>query len=296
MNPFHQDTIAITGAAHGLGAALADAFAARGAFLALCDVDPILSERWNDQDNVHTSIFDITDREAVDAWAGAVNKHFGGCGVLINNAGITILASFEDHRIEDWERVLGINLWGPIYCTKAFLPMLTQSQGVIVNISSAFGIVAPPGQAAYAASKYALRGLSEVLWEELRSEGVCVTSVHPGGISTKIAERGLVRNPLWHAHVQKTIVPFFKRRAMPADKAADLILRAIERRQPRLILGWDSWVFDWLKRLFPVLGNYLVYRQLHRMFRLSDMEDERGRLRPEARGGPTDDRHSGRSG
>ena len=281
---FTNKTVAITGAANGLGAALAEAFLAQGASLALSDVDASLAERWQDHSNVLVSVVDVTDYAAVTAWANEVQSRFSGCDILINNAGITVLASFEDHRIEDWENVLGVNLWGPIYCTKAFLPMLQRSRGQLVNISSAFGIVAPPGQAAYAASKYAIRGISEVLWEELRSEDVAVTVVHPGGIATKIAESSLVRNALWAQHVQKTIIPFFEQKTMPATKAARLIIRAIERRKPRLLIGQEAWIFDVLKRLFPVLGNYLVYRKLHQTFDLAEMEDENGRLRPEARG------------
>jgi NAD(P)-dependent dehydrogenase (short-subunit alcohol dehydrogenase family) len=275
---YHDKIIAITGATHGLGAALAEAFFAQDAKLALCDMDEALHERWRDTPNVLTTTVDVSKHAEVQAWAATVDQQFGGCDILINNAGITIAATFEEHRIEDWEKVLGVNLWGPIYGCKAFLPSLKASKGQIVNISSIFGVVSLPGQAAYCTSKYAIRGLSEGLWEELRRDDISVMVVHPGGIATRIVENSSSRNPLWQAHLQKHVVPFFKRRALAPEKAAKLILTGISKRKSRLLIGPEAYLFDAVKRLFPVWGNYWAFKRLHAILRFHELEDENGQL------------------
>jgi NAD(P)-dependent dehydrogenase (short-subunit alcohol dehydrogenase family) len=284
VSSYSGKVVAITGAAHGLGAALAEDALSQGAQLALCDIAPELETRWEGNAAVHTSLVDVSDREAVARWAQEVQERFGRCDVLINNAGLTVVASFEDHRIEDWERVLGVNLWGTIYCVRCFLPMLQVSKGHITNISSIFGVVAAPGQSAYCTSKFAVRGFSESLWEELRYDDISLTVVHPGGIATRIVAHATTRNRLWADHVAKHIKPRFQRDAMSPEAAAARILRATHKRQRRLILGREGYLFDWMKRLMPVRGNSWAFRGLRRALRLHELEDSDGKLLLEARG------------
>ena len=284
MSAFADKVVVITGAARGLGAALAKQARSEGAKLALCDINPELAAAWASDPEVHTSQVDVSDCVAVERWAGEVEERFGRCDVLINNAGLTVVASFEDHRIEDWERVLGVNLWGTIYCIRFFLPMLQASKGHITNISSIFGVVAAPGQSAYCTSKFAVRGLSESLWEELQNDDISLTVVHPGGIATGIIEHATMRNRLWADHVTKYIKPRFQRDAMSPEAAAGRILAATARGKRRLVLGREGYLFDWLKRLMPVRGNDWAFKSIRRVMRLNELEDQDGKLLIEARG------------
>lgn len=284
MSFFTDKVVAISGAAHGLGAALAKAALSQGAKLALCDINPELAAHWEGNPDVHTSQVDVSDRQAVERWVQEVQQRFGGCDVLINNAGLTVVASFEDHRIEDWERVLGVNLWGTIYCTRFFLPMLQASKGHITNISSIFGVVAAPGQSAYCTSKFAVRGFSESLWEELKYDEISLTVVHPGGIATGIVAHATTRNRMWADHVTKHIKPRFQRDAMSPEAAAARILAATARGKRRLVLGREGYLFDWLKRLMPVRGNDWAFKSIRRVMRLNELEDQDGKLLLEARG------------
>jgi short-subunit dehydrogenase len=259
--------VAITGAGHGLGAALAEVFEREGARLALCDLDAAALEKWSKSPNLLLSHVDVGDPEEVEAWAEAVKAHFGACDILINNAGITHMATFEQHTLKDWERVFRVNLWGVIHCTHSFLPLLKASKGQIVNISSLFGIIAIPAQPAYIASKFAIRGLSEALWEELQEDEISVTVVHPGGLSTKIIEHSTSSSRAFSKHTQD----FFSRFALSPHKAASLILSAVKKRKPRLLIGKEAYLFDRVKRLFPVAGNRWAFKEIYKAMRLNQV-------------------------
>ncbi|MBM75034.1 MAG: acetoin dehydrogenase [Proteobacteria bacterium] len=268
---FKDKVVAITGAAYGLGAALADAFFTQGARLALCDINHSALTEKAHQSGLTTALLskvDVSNHKEVENWVLEIKDKFGGCDVLINNAGITNTATFEQHTLEDWHRVFDVNMWGVVHCTKSFLPLLKESKGHIINISSIFGIVAMPAQTAYASSKYAIRGFSECLWEELKDEGICVTVVHPGGLATKIIEHSTTSSQTFKHHTQK----FFERHALDPNKAAELIINGAAKRKLRLLIGKEAVLFDRAKRLFPVRGNHWVFKQIRKAMRLEHVE------------------------
>ena len=183
MNPYLGKVAVVTGAGAGIGRELALQLAQRGARLALSDVDMTGLEETRQLCNgaeVRPYRVDVSARYEVFAHADAVRQDFGTAHYVFNNAGVSLAASFDHSTIEEIERLLGINLWGVIYGTKAFLPLLlAQREGHIVNMSSIFGLVGVPGQSAYNISKFGVRGLTESLWRELRHTGVKATTVHP---------------------------------------------------------------------------------------------------------------------
>lgn len=191
MTGLNGKVVVVTGAGSGIGRALAEQFAAKGARLALSDVNADglrgTVERLPAGTEVRAYPLDVSRREAVFAHADDVRRDFGTAHVVVNNAGTSIVGTFEHLTVEEIEWQLGINLWGVIYGCKAFLPMmLEQRDGVLVNISSVFGLLGFPLQSAYNISKFGVRGLTECLWSELDGTGVHAVCVHPGGIRTNI--------------------------------------------------------------------------------------------------------------
>jgi short-subunit dehydrogenase len=254
----------VTGAASGIGQALARGLAAKGAHLALVDIDePRLREvaanlgdtgrggsgRGDSQRRVSIHVADVSDRQRMQALPDEVVAEHGGVDLLVNNAGVTIGAMFADHSIEDAEWLLRINLLGVIYGCKFFLPELQKAESAhIVNLSSMFGIFAMPGQAMYSASKAAVRGFTEALWTELAETSIRLTIVHPGGIRTNVIRSARGMNAEDRASADAMVERF----GMPADRAAAKIIRAIERDRRRLLIGVDAHVAVFLKRVFPV--------------------------------------------
>jgi NAD(P)-dependent dehydrogenase (short-subunit alcohol dehydrogenase family) len=192
VTQFQSKVVAITGAGSGIGRALAQNLAARGAKLALAGLtleglEETVALLPHGAHATCTAL-DVSNRKEVFAFADKVIAEFGGIDYIINNAGTSVLASVENVTIEEIEKVINVNMWGVVYGTKAFLPqMLKQSSGCIVNVSSVFGLVATPCSVAYTMSKFAVRGLTETLWDELQGTGVRAVLVHPGGIATNIA-------------------------------------------------------------------------------------------------------------
>ncbi|NDD66003.1 MAG: SDR family NAD(P)-dependent oxidoreductase [Acidobacteria bacterium] len=178
---------------------------------------------------------------------------------MINNAGVALGGTIADVSVEDIEWLLSINLWGVIYGVKSFLPLLSrQSRAHIVNISSVFGMIAPPGQGAYAASKFAVRGFSEALRHELSGTNVGVSVVHPGGIRTNIAARARVGANTPIAYAEKGKKLFDKAAVTPPEKAARTIVRGIENGRQRILIGPDAWLIDRVQRLLPVKHGRLL--------------------------------------
>ena len=245
----------VTGAGSGLGRALACELAVRGARLALSDVDDAgLAETVRQAEQYGATVradrLDVTDRPGVLAYADAVAAESGTVSLVINNAGIAFTGDVVELTFADIERVMDVDFWGVVNGTKAFLPYLIDSgDGHLVNISSLFGLMGTPSQGAYNAAKFAVRGFTEALRQEMLVAGhpVHVTCVHPGGVKTAIAHNaGAV--PSRDATV---LGEFFDTRLarMSAQRAARTILRGVERGRPRVLVGVDAWVLDALVRL-----------------------------------------------
>ena len=262
----------VTGAASGIGRALAFELAREGAVLALSDVDEAgLAETHVRAaaigERVTSERVDVADRAAVHAHAERVVAEHGRVNLVINNAGVGLAASISEMSYSDLEWLFGINFWGVVHGTKAFLPHLVQSgEGHIVNVSSVFGLIAMPGQGAYNAAKFAVRGFTECLRMELELEGapVSATCVHPGGIKTNIARKARFVARAGSPS-REEMDEFFDRmaRTMP-EAAARAILRGVRRNARRVLIGADAYAIAALQRLLPTGYQALVVRQARR--------------------------------
>ncbi|QRP45812.1 SDR family oxidoreductase [Amycolatopsis sp. FDAARGOS 1241] len=257
MKEFTDKVAVITGAGSGIGRALALGLAGRGARLALSDVDTeglggtVESAKALGVD-VRGYALDVADRAAVLAHADEVAETFGRVNVVVNNAGVALGATVEDMTFEDYDWLMGVNLGGVVNGTKAFLPYLIDSgDGHLVNISSVFGFVGVPTQSAYNAAKFAVRGFTEALREEMLAarHPVAVSCVHPGGIKTNIARHARGGS----GGDQEAAAAGFEKIAMTTPKkAGETIIRGIERRSARILIGPDAYVIDAIPR---VLGS-----------------------------------------
>ena len=246
MKSLQDKVVVITGAGSGIGRALAVGAARSGAQLAISDVNEAgLAEtadlaRAAGSPEVRTDRLDVADRAAFAAYATSVADHFGRVNVVINNAGVALAGNFEEITYEDLDWIVGINFWGVVHGSKEFLPHLIASgDGHLVNISSLFGLLSIPGQSAYNATKYAVRGFSEALREEMliSKHPVGVTVVHPGGIKTEIARNARVTDS---EDKEATAKVFDKLATMGPDKAAKIILKGITKNQARVLVGLDA--------------------------------------------------------
>ena len=262
----------ITGAAGGIGAALALQLAARGCHLALADLH---ADSLNDVGaqaralgvTVSTHVLDVARPESADAMLADVMAHHGRATLLVNNAGVALGGNFEQISADDFDWLMGINFSAVVRLTRTFLPLLRQAPAAqIVNLSSVFGIIAPPGQTAYCAAKFAVRGFSESLRHELESNhsSVGVTLVHPGGVRTGIADHA--RLPATASAADRQAHQERARRAlrMSPEEAAARILRGIEQREARVLVGRDAVASAWVQRLFPVSYWHWIARGLAR--------------------------------
>ena len=251
-------TAVVTGAAGGIGAALAAELAQRGANLALADRNAAgLAEAAAGARalgvKVSEHVLDVADRAALEALPEAVLHHHGRANILVNNAGVALGGTFDEVSLADFEWLFEINFWAPVRLTKAFMYALRSEPAAhIVNISSLFGIVAPAGQTAYSAAKFGLRGFSEALRHELDGTTVSLTVVHPGGVRTDIANSARVPQGIDPDLARAQTKEFNKLLRTPPELAAKLIARAIERRDKRLLIGRDAQMAEKLQRLFPV--------------------------------------------
>lgn len=255
IQDYQGRVVVITGAGSGIGRALALQFAGAGARLALSDVNQVgLDETLGllpEGIEARGYSLDVSSREAVFAHADDVKRDFGAAHVLINNAGATIVGTIAHTSIEEFEWQLGINLWGVIYGTKAFLPiMLEQRDGCIVNISSVFGMIGFPLQGAYNISKFGVRGFTECLWTELEGTGVQAVCVHPGGIKTNIEKAG---RRVKAAGGEEEIFASAGEKMLttPPEECATDILAGLRRGQRRILTGNKSSTIFWMSRLLP---------------------------------------------
>jgi NADP-dependent 3-hydroxy acid dehydrogenase YdfG len=245
----------VTGAGSGIGRALAQELARRGARLAISDVDPVGLAATANQIRVigaelHETRLDVTDRPAVLRYADEVAGHFGVVHLVINNAGVAFSGDIEELTFEQMEHVMDVDFWGVVNGTKAFLPhLLASGDGHVVNVSSVFGLLSVPGQGAYNAAKFAVRGFTEALRQEMLVNGhpVRVTCVHPGGVKTAIARNAGSVDGRDHA----ADADYFdtKLARMSSDTAASAILRAVAANRPRAVVGLDAKLLDLLVRV-----------------------------------------------
>lgn len=272
MKTFDGRTVVITGAASGIGAALARQLSRRGARLALADVDEsglltVADHCRTSGAEVRTDLVDVSDRAAVLAYADAVEQHFGVVHMVVNNAGVALTAHALEQTFEDIDWLLGINLMGVINGTQAFLPGLVASgDGHLVNISSVFGLFGVPHQSVYSAAKFGVRGYTESIALEMALHGhpVAVTCVHPGGIRTNIA-RNARGGP---SQDTKALAAVFDRMAMTsADRAAAIIVDGVLKGRRRLLVGRDAWAMHLGAQLFGVRFLKAVERASARAFR-----------------------------
>ena len=262
----------ITGAASGIGAALAVELARRGMHLALVDLNAAGLEATATRARaagatVSTHTMDVADHAAVTALPAAVLAAHGRASVLVNNAGVALGGLFEQVDAEDFDWLMAINFGATVRLTRAFLPVLAREPAAqVVNVSSIFGIIAPPAQTAYAASKFAVRGFSESLRHELEMNGstVGVTIVHPGGVRTAISENARLAKGLDAEDVQRERANWRRLLALAPEKAAETIAIAIERRDARVLVGQDAKAAAFVQRLFPVTYWKHVARDIAR--------------------------------
>lgn len=251
-------TAVVTGAAGGIGRAVAVSLARRGCHLALADLDEEGMAATADLARAHgvrvtCHRLDVADRAAVAGFPAQVADAHRGADLLVNNAGVAVGGTFEQVSEEDFEWLFEINFWGVVRMTRAFMPLLRASDDArVVNLSSVFGLVAPPGQVAYAASKFAVRGFSEALRHELEGSRVGVTVVHPGGVATSISENARVPAGVSPEEVARHRERFRKLLRLPPEVAGEAIVRGVERRKSRILVGPDARAVSLIARVLPL--------------------------------------------
>ena len=258
MQQLTDRVAAITGGASGIGRATALRLAREGCHIALIDINEARMKTAASEVEalgVRTSqhIADVSDPERMRALPAEVVGEHGAVHILINNAGTSVIKKFEEHTLEDFQWQVGINFWGVVHGCMFFLPELQKAdEAHIVNISSMFGFVGVPGQSSYCSTKFAVRGFTESLWAELRETPVGVTSIHPGGIATDIAETVRVTGEAARERLQQTT----DRYGHPPEDVAEGIYNGITKQKLRVIVGREAYVLEWLKRLLPVRTHY----------------------------------------
>jgi len=251
--------VVITGAGSGIGRALAEEMTNRGAHVAISD--------WNADSvaetarmiegrgtKVLTASFDVSDRAAFEAHACEVIDEFGRADIIVNNAGVSLAAQVANMSYDDLEWVVNIDFWGVVHGTKAFLPhLLERGDGAIVNVSSVYGLFGLPTQSGYNAAKFAVRGFTEALQQEVSDTDVLVTRVHPGGIKTNIVRHGRIHETFDDGIHPDDVADMFEAavRTTP-ERAAEIIADGIARRKPRILIGPDAVMLDIVVRVLPV--------------------------------------------
>lgn len=278
MKTFTDKVAAITGAGSGIGRQLAYQLVAAGAEVALSDVNEAgLQEtaarcRELGARRVSEKRVDVADRNAVHAWADEVVHAHERVNLIFNNAGVALASTLEGVSYEDFEWIVNINFWGVVYGTKAFLPHLRASgEGHVINTSSVFGLISVAGNGTYNATKFAVRGFTEALRQELEIEGapVSATSVHPGGIKTNIAKAARFDKSVADlvGDVDASKASFERMFITEAETAARTILDAVLQNRRRVLVGPDAKVIDWMQRLLPSAYQKLTISMARRQAR-----------------------------
>jgi len=258
MSNIYQNKICvITGAASGIGRALALNLAKQGAVLALSDINETgLSETVEmvgGGNRVMNDVFDMANAEAIANYAVKVEQTLGAADYVFNVAGLTRVGNFVDTPLESMEKVMDVNYWGVVRMSKAFLDQISAKKGTLVNISSVFGFIGYAGQTHYCASKFAVRGFTETLAQELKGTGVGICSVHPGGIATNIARNAVADKLSDNGASREEMDAAFDKMAITSpEKAAKVILKGAAKKKRRILIGSDARVISLVSRLFPV--------------------------------------------
>lgn len=263
---FSAATAVVTGAASGIGAALAHGLAARGSDLVLLDRDAARLATVADairaghpDRRVDRVVVDLADAAATARAAEQVRARHPRIRLLVNNAGVALGGRFDQVTLDEFQWVVEINFRAVVQLTHALLPALKAEPGShLVNVSSVFGLIAPPGQAAYSATKFAVRGFTEALRHELIADGIGVTSVHPGGIATRITENARVGSGVRRDDYEEGRRKFDRLLSIPPARAAGVILRGVERRRPRVLVGWSAKLPDLMARIAPGSSGTLL--------------------------------------
>ena len=263
-----KDKVAlVTGAGSGIGRAVAISLARRGCHLALVDVNPQALNQTSQQIQalgvrVTTHPLDVTNHEAVSelpAWVIAAHNQLD---IVVNNAGVAVGGTFEQVSEADFDWVISINFHAVVRMTRVFLPYLHHGgEARLVYLSSVFGLIAPPEQSAYSASKFAVRGFANALRHELEDTSIGVTVVHPGGVATAIARNARVPAGTSQEVINQKRALQEKSLRMPPEKAGEIIVKGIERGRSRILVGADATVLSWLERVAPV-GYWKIMKKL----------------------------------
>ena len=271
MKNLKNKVAVVTGAGSGIGRELAVELAALGCHLAISDVN----EKGLTQTaamlngasvNVTTHILDVSDRDAFYVHANEVKKAHSKVDIVINNAGVAMGSTLENTTFEDFEWVMGINFWGVVYGTKAFLPMLRESKDAnLVNVSSINGIVPSPTGGPYACSKYAVRAFTETLMMEIKDSNINFSVVHPGGIKTNISRDARFRMDDVLSHQEMTEVFETKIFRLTANEAARIIIKGIQKNKQRIMVGSDAKFLDRFRRLAPMLSLKIIGNSVSKM-------------------------------
>jgi short-subunit dehydrogenase len=262
-----------------MGRQLAIQLAGHGCHLSLSDVNEsgldetkALAQQANRSIRISVRKLDVADREAVFDWADATAREHGKVNLVFNNAGVGLSGTAEGTKIEDFTWLMNINFWGIVHGTQAFLPHLKEAgDGHIINTSSLFGLLASPGTSAYHAAKFAVRGYTESLRQELDMMkcGVSATCVHPGGIKTAIARNARTDESIAALGIdpQTSKEKFSKNLVTSAEEASAAILKAVRHNKRRVLVGWDAIVLDKIQRLFPAAYAVIIGMIIRRTYK-----------------------------
>lgn len=268
MKNFKHKVAAITGAGSGIGQQLAVLLAQQGCHLSLSDINEqallqTVELLKNHNVKITTEQVDVANREAMQAWAANTVHDHGSVNMIFNNAGVALGSTVEGASYEELEWIMNINFWGVVYGTKAFLPLIKQAgEGHIINVSSVFGLTAQPTQSAYNATKFAVRGFTESLRQELDLEntGVSALCVHPGGVRTNIANAAKMNDSLKTLGIstEASTASFNKFLRCSSEDAAQQILQAVQKNKRRLLIGRDAKIIDLIQRILPTGYQWLL--------------------------------------
>ncbi len=266
MDVYKHKVVVITGAGSGIGRELAVELARSGARLAISDIN---EERVKEtagllgkDADVKTDILDVSSWEDFQQYGDAVVGHFGRVDYIFNNAGITLFATVENSSIADYERLLGINMWGMIYGTKVFLPVFRkQGSGHVINMSSTAGLVTTPTQSAYNVSKFAIRGFTECLAREMEGTGIKVSCIHPGGVATNIVKDQKFGEGAGELEKEKLSAFAEILSNLSASDAARSMLKGVAKGKRRILVGSDARIVDIIARLFPVFSGKIFAKK-----------------------------------